>query len=106
MSKLITLAVGAGAYVLGAKAGRARYDQISDRASTIWHDPRVQQKTAEASEKVKQTAVKAKRAHSKPGDETDSDDLAPSGESSPSVPSVNAGHTVQEHEPAQAVAPR
>lgn len=37
---LITgLAVG---YVLGARAGRQRYDQIADAVSRFWHSPRVQ----------------------------------------------------------------
>lgn len=34
------LAVG---YVLGARAGRERYEQIKRTATKFWHDPRVQQ---------------------------------------------------------------
>ncbi|WP_263119095.1 YtxH domain-containing protein [Cellulomonas sp. RIT-PI-Y] len=29
-------------YVLGTRAGRARYEQIKGWASSLWHDPRVQ----------------------------------------------------------------
>jgi len=29
-------------YVLGTRAGRARYEQIKSWGSALWHDPRVQ----------------------------------------------------------------
>lgn len=35
---LVGLGVG---YVLGARAGRERYDQIVERVSGVWDDPRV-----------------------------------------------------------------
>ncbi len=35
---LIGLGVGVG-YILGAKAGRERYDQIAKAASTVWNAP-------------------------------------------------------------------
>lgn len=48
MNKLLLL-VGAGVgYVLGARAGRERYDQIADQANKLWSDPRVQTKVEEA----------------------------------------------------------
>ena len=48
MSRITTLgAVGVG-YVLGAKAGRQRYEQIARVARRVWGDPRVQQAAAEA----------------------------------------------------------
>lgn len=37
---LIGLGVGVG-YILGAKAGRERYDQIAKAASTVWNAPLV-----------------------------------------------------------------
>ena len=53
MSKIITLAAAAAGYVLGARAGRQRYQQISAQAQKLWHDPRVQKAAADA----KQTAA-------------------------------------------------
>ncbi|HWL03188.1 MAG TPA: hypothetical protein VNQ52_12570 [Microbacteriaceae bacterium] len=38
---LIGLGVGVG-YILGAKAGRERYEQIANAASTVWNAPIVQ----------------------------------------------------------------
>jgi hypothetical protein len=48
MSKLGMLAAGAVGYVLGARAGRERYDQIVFQAQRLWTSPRVQQGVAEA----------------------------------------------------------
>lgn len=46
--KKLALLVGAGiGYVLGTRAGRERYDQIAEKASKLWGDPRVQQKVEE-----------------------------------------------------------
>jgi hypothetical protein len=48
MSKIATLtAVGVG-YVLGARAGRGRYEQIAAKARGVWGDPRVQRAAADA----------------------------------------------------------
>lgn len=44
MSKSITLDVGAGASVMGARVGMARYDEINDRVAADWYDPRVTRK--------------------------------------------------------------
>ncbi|WP_150307317.1 YtxH domain-containing protein [Planctomonas psychrotolerans] len=42
MKKLVfVVGLGAG-YVLGARAGRERYEQITTTAAAIWNDPRVQ----------------------------------------------------------------
>ena len=59
MSKLLVVAVGAAAYVLGARAGRERYDQISAGARSLWRDPRVQKKAAQAAVVVRDQAPKA-----------------------------------------------
>ncbi|QDH10730.1 hypothetical protein FE634_21525 [Nocardioides dongxiaopingii] len=57
MSKL-TLAVAFGAgYVLGARAGRGRYEQIRAKAQKVAEDPRVQ--SAADSAKVKAGEVAA-----------------------------------------------
>ncbi len=68
MSKLVTLAVAAGAYVLGTKAGRERYEQISSKAKSLWSDPKVQQKKQEALDLAKDTAGRAKDKAAKKAD--------------------------------------
>lgn len=60
MNKLILIGVGATAYVLGAKAGRERYEQIMQTARRWGNDPRVQEKTSEAAELVKHKAPEVK----------------------------------------------
>lgn len=56
MSKLgIVLGAGVG-YVLGARAGRERYDQLKQQAQRAWSDPRVQQKKNEAQHLAAQKA--------------------------------------------------
>ena len=54
--------VGFGAgYVLGARAGRERYDQIAGRAQELWSDPRVQEKAGQAQQMVKEKADQAQQ---------------------------------------------
>jgi hypothetical protein len=48
MSKIFTLAVGAAGYVLGARAGRERYEQIKSQADKVWSNPKVQQAASNA----------------------------------------------------------
>lgn len=56
MKKLvILLAVGVG-YVLGARAGRERYEQIRDLAFRVKDDPRVRETTQHAADVAKQQA--------------------------------------------------
>jgi hypothetical protein len=62
MGKLKWL-VGFGAgYVLGARAGRERYDQIAGKAQEMWSDPRVQAKAGQAQQLVKEKADQAQQA--------------------------------------------
>ena len=43
MARKLTFLVGAAAgYVLGTRSGRERYDQIVQKAQSLWKDPRVQ----------------------------------------------------------------
>jgi SLT domain-containing protein len=42
------IAAGAVGYVLGARAGRERYDQIVDQARRIWTSPTVQKASHDA----------------------------------------------------------
>lgn len=50
---LIAVAIG---YVLGARAGRGRYEQIKEQAEKAWNDPRVQQAATDAQEKAADAA--------------------------------------------------
>ena len=46
---LLIIAVGLGVgYILGARAGRERYDLIVEKATGIWEDPRVARARREA----------------------------------------------------------
>ncbi|CAM3840279.1 hypothetical protein [Nocardioides zeicaulis] len=59
MRKLtLLLAAGAG-YVLGARAGRERYDQIKRTATRVKDDPRVQEKAHQAADLAKDKAAAA-----------------------------------------------
>ena len=62
MAGKLSLLVGFGAgYVLGARAGRERYDQIAGRAREVWRDPRVQEKAGQAQQIVKERAGQAQQ---------------------------------------------
>jgi SLT domain-containing protein len=51
----VVVAAGVG-YVLGARAGRGRYEQIMAAGRQVWHDPRVQRQAAAAVEVAKDKA--------------------------------------------------
>lgn len=86
MSKLGMLAAGAVGYVLGARAGRERYDQIVAASQRLWSNPKVQEASQQAQlyarekapdigEKVADVAVDAaKTAAAKVADVVGSDD--------------------------------
>ncbi len=59
MGKLTMLAAGATGYVLGARAGRDRYDQITATAGSLWRDRRVQARKDQAADVAKQAASSA-----------------------------------------------
>jgi hypothetical protein len=59
MSKLGMLAAGAVGYVLGARAGRERYEQIAYQAQRFWTNPKVQQAASQAQDKAKGLAKDA-----------------------------------------------
>lgn len=52
---LFIVGLGAG-YVLGARAGRPRYEQIRTKAADAWEDPRVQKVVTETQDFVKVNA--------------------------------------------------
>lgn len=58
VKKLTLIAAFAGAYVLGAKAGRARYEQILQVANQVKDDPRVQEAAARAEDLAREAATK------------------------------------------------
>jgi len=94
MSKLGMLAAGAVGYVLGARAGRERYDQIVTSAQRLWSNPKVQEasqqaqlyareKAPEVGEKLSDAAVDvAKAAAVKVTEVVGSSDDSSSGSSS------------------------
>jgi hypothetical protein len=58
MTFLVGLGVG---YVLGARSGRERYEQIAGRAQELWHDPRVQEKAEHAQQLAREKAGQAQQ---------------------------------------------
>jgi hypothetical protein len=53
----VILVVGlAAGYILGARAGRERYEDIKRAAGKLWHDPRVQHQVKNAGEFAKDKA--------------------------------------------------
>jgi SLT domain-containing protein len=56
MSKTSMLFAGAVGYVLGARAGRQRYEQIVDQAQRIWTNPGVQKATRNAQDLAREKA--------------------------------------------------
>jgi len=82
MRKLpLLLAAGVG-YVLGAKAGRERYEQIRSQAQRFAKDPRVQRTAHQAADTVKEKAPivkdKASEAASSAADKVGSSDSSDS----------------------------
>jgi hypothetical protein len=94
MSKIVTLAAAATGYVLGTRAGRQRYEQISTQAQKLWQDPRVQKAASDARETAAAKAPVVKDKVSKMtggkvgGTSNGSSDMGTS--SSPTTPSTSA----------------
>ncbi len=55
MKKLSVLAIGAAGYVLGARAGRERYEQIKRQADKVWNNPKVQSAVDDVQTQAKHT---------------------------------------------------
>ncbi len=62
MKKLMLVAALAVGYVLGARAGRGRYEQIKQTAQRVRNDPRVQEKSQQAADLAKEKAQVATAA--------------------------------------------
>ena len=80
MKKLMLLVAGGVGYVLGARAGRERYEHIKKAATRVKEDPRVQEKAHQAADLAKDKApvVKDKVASAA---STAADKVTPSGSS-------------------------
>lgn len=52
---LFVVGLGVG-YVLGARAGREKYDELVERVQKVWNDPRVQKQANNVGEFVKDKA--------------------------------------------------
>jgi uncharacterized protein (UPF0147 family) len=65
--KLLLVIAVATAYIMGARAGRERYEQIMSSVKQAVGDPKVRQAATQASEAVKQKAQSVRGA-SQPAD--------------------------------------
>jgi hypothetical protein len=54
MKKLLLLVAGGVGYVLGTRAGRERYEQMRAAYDKVKNDPRVQEKTQQATDLAKE----------------------------------------------------
>ncbi len=64
MRKLMVLGAAAAGYVLGARAGRERYEQIAQQAKKLRNNPTVKKKVSEAKDGAKHVAKDAASAAS------------------------------------------
>ena len=62
MKKIVLLAAVAVGYVLGARAGRGRYETIKGLVVKVKDDPRVQEKASQAADLAKEKAPVVKDA--------------------------------------------
>jgi oxygen-dependent protoporphyrinogen oxidase len=61
MKGKVALLVGLGVgYVLGARAGRERYEQIKGGATSVWQDPAVQHRVEQAQHAAKEKGPEVK----------------------------------------------
>jgi SLT domain-containing protein len=89
MKKLMFLGAGAVGYVLGAKAGRERYEQIAEQARKLRNNPTVQEKMDQAKHVAKDAAG---TAVDKARDQVSGGSSTPDG-TSPSATSTPTGAT-------------
>jgi hypothetical protein len=90
MSKLTLLAAGAAGYVLGARAGRDRYEQIASTTRSVMRNPKVQSATQQAQETISQQAsaagsAVADKAKEAAGKVRSSDDSSGTGPTTPTA---------------------
>ena len=56
LAKTLTLVAGAAGYVLGARAGRERYNQIKEQTDRLRNSPKVQKAASDAQDVVAEKA--------------------------------------------------
>ncbi|WP_380170365.1 YtxH domain-containing protein [Kineococcus sp. DHX-1] len=59
VGKVLLLAAAGAGYVLGARAGRERYEQISSSVSRLWGNPKVQSRVVDLEDKAGDLARQA-----------------------------------------------
>lgn len=59
MGKVLLLAAAGAGYVLGARAGRERYDQISGTVGRLWGNPKVQSRVVDLEDRAGDLAKQA-----------------------------------------------
>lgn len=92
MAGKISFLVGFGAgYVLGARSGRERYEQIAGKAQEVWRDPRVQQKAGQAQQLVKDKASEAGAAAAEKVSEKVGGKSTSESSPTPGTPSASTG---------------
>jgi hypothetical protein len=82
MKKLMFLGAGAIGYVLGAKAGHERYEQIAQQARKLRNNPMVQEKVGQAKHAAKDaagTAVDKAREQAGGGSSASTNTTTPAG---------------------------
>lgn len=60
MSKIVMAAAFGAGYVLGAKAGRERYEQLSAKAQELWSHPKVQEQVSKVQDQAGKMQEQAK----------------------------------------------
>lgn len=83
VNKLLLVAAGAAGYVLGARAGRARYEQIRQHSAEVWNSGPVQRGVDAAGATIVDAA---KQAGSAVVDRVSGDDEDPAPQSTPTAP--------------------
>lgn len=78
MSKIMMATAFVAGYVLGARAGRERYEQLSAKAQELWGHPKVQEQADKAKAKARAGKVteqaKGRLSNAKDGDRDSMDD--------------------------------
>ncbi len=86
-----TIIIGAAAgYVLGARAGRERYDEIVEQANKLWGNPKVQETVSGAQDVVKTQAKKQTSAVKEKVGSSEPDTASKPSNASASTPSTTA----------------
>jgi hypothetical protein len=88
-NKTLILVAGATGYVLGARAGRERFDQIKEQADRLMNNPTVQKAASDARDVAAEKAPVVK--DSVAGKRKKADDATSTGTDAGTAPSTTAG---------------